>query len=99
MRQRDFHGPRTCARCGVEFSADEVTASIGWTPVRSGWRCPDCSRAYAARVAALAERLLRDHQRCDWLGTAEHSAWDECLFCDTLTAAAARVLNAPVSQR
>jgi hypothetical protein len=82
-------------RCGHEYTAEEVSASYGWTPLRSGWRCPGCSCAYQARIAKLAERLVRDHAQYRWLGAAEHSAWDECVFCDTLTAASAMLLDAP----
>jgi hypothetical protein len=64
----------------------------------AGWRCAECSRAYQARIARLAAALVRDHARYDWLGTAEHSAWDECVFCDTLTLATALLLDAPTSR-
>jgi rubredoxin len=86
-------------RCGTEYSAEEVSGSHGWSPLRSGWRCPECSRAYRARIAKLAAALVGDHTRYDWLGTAEHSAWHECVFCDTLTAATALLLDAPPSRR
>jgi hypothetical protein len=98
MCQPDFRRPRTCVRCATEYSAEEVSASHGWTPLRSGWRCPECSRTYQARIAKLAQALVRDHARYDWLGTAEHSTWDECVFCDTLTAATALLLEAPSSR-
>ena len=93
MRQEEFRKPRTCVRCGREFSADEVRRVIGWTPVRSGWRCPECSRAHLARVDALADALVRHHRRYGWAGTAEHTPYDECVFCEALAAATDRLLR------
>jgi hypothetical protein len=50
---------------------------------------------YPARIAKLAEALVSDHPRYDWLGTAERSA---CVLCDTLTLATAMLLDAPTSR-
>jgi hypothetical protein len=93
MRQADFRKPRTCVVCAKNFSGEEIRREIGWTPLRSGWRCPDCSRAHARRVAALADALIRDHRRYDWLGAAEHAPYDGCVFCDVLAAATDRLLR------
>src|SRR3954465_8252346 len=77
MGQPEFRIPRVCCRCGRGFSGEEVRRMIGWLPVRSGWRCPDCSRAHAARIDAIAEVLVRGHRRHGWAGTAEHTPYDE----------------------
>jgi hypothetical protein len=63
-------------------------------PVRSGWRCPTCSRAHLCRVDDLARTLVANHHRHGWLGTAEHTSYDECVFCEALSAATELLLRA-----
>jgi len=36
---------------------------------------------------------VRDHRGYGWAGTAEHTSFDECLFCDALAAATERLLR------
>jgi hypothetical protein len=100
----DFHPidtkpSRQCCRCDHEFTADEVQGGYGWTPLRSGWRCPDCTRAYRTRVDALVDAFLANHQSRGWVAISEHREYEECVFCDVLATATARLLSAPERQR
>jgi hypothetical protein len=52
--------------------------------VRDGWRCPDCSRAYEARIDRLARRLIAEHEQRRWMRAHEHIASEECVFCDVI---------------
>jgi hypothetical protein len=90
-----FPYPAVCVRCRRQYSAEEVRREIAWTPLRSGWRCPNCSRAHAQRINALADALVRDHSRHGWAGTAEHTAYDECVFCEVVLTATQRLLQVP----
>jgi len=80
-------------KCQREFSAEDMRRAVGWTPLRSGWRCPDCSRAHAARIDLIADVLVRGHRRHGWAGTAEHTPYDECVFCEALLVATEHLLR------
>jgi hypothetical protein len=42
---------RRCCRCGRSFAPEDLSAAgPGWSPLRDGWRCPGCTRAYEARI-------------------------------------------------
>jgi hypothetical protein len=89
----DLIPTRHCFRCGQSFSGDDVKREVGWTPTRSGWRCAACSRAHLHRVDALARTLVENHRRHGWAGTAEHTPYDECVFCEALAAATELLLR------
>lgn len=54
---------------------------FGQTPLRSGWRCGDCSRAYYKRVDARARQIVLEHPGFPW-PLPVHSQYEECLWCD-----------------
>jgi hypothetical protein len=88
------HPARTCCRCGRTFSYEEVrTPGAPWMPLRDGWRCPDCTRAYEARIERLARRLIAEHQQHRWLRADEHPVGAECVFCDVVRRATAMLLD------
>jgi hypothetical protein len=95
----EFHRPaRTCCRSGRAFSPDKFRdEGPGWSPLRDGWRCPSCTRAYEARIDRLARRLLAERQQRRWLYTHEHPISAECVFCDVIRHATALLLDAPRS--
>jgi hypothetical protein len=61
-------------------------------PLRAGWRCTQCTHRYHALIHRLATTLLEHHQQRNWLVLAEHTAWDQCIFCEVLTPATEIVL-------
>jgi len=71
----ESHRPaRTCCRCGQTFSPEELRASgPGWSPLRDGWRCPNCTRAHEARIERLARRLIAEHEQDRWMHAGEHA--------------------------
>lgn len=82
----------TCGKCGhVE---DRTIREIGWDPLKSCWRCPDCSRVYRAKLQQAAEDLILLPDR-SWLGKQEHRGYDECWDCDVKRAATWMLLKAP----
>jgi hypothetical protein len=88
------HPARSCCRCGQTFSPEELRAlGPGWSPLRDGWRCPSCTRAYEARIERLARRLIAEHGERRWLHVAEHAASTECVFCDVIRRATALLLD------
>jgi hypothetical protein len=91
----ESHRPaRTCCRCGQTFSPEELRASgPGWSPLRDGWRCPNCTRAHEARIERLARRLIAEHEQDRWMHAGEHAASIECVFCDVIRRATALLLD------
>jgi hypothetical protein len=63
-------------------------------PLRSGWRCTECTHERHAMIQRIASALIARHHQRRWLGLAEHATWDECMFCDVLAAATAISLDA-----
>jgi hypothetical protein len=92
-RTRDAHrytagGPRSCCKCGRSFDEKERHSEHrAWMPLRSGWRCSECTIEYHTMTRRIAETLVASHRQRAWLGLAEHSSWDECVFCEVLTVA------------
>jgi hypothetical protein len=85
---------RRCCRCSRTFSPAKVRVPGAlWTPLRDGWRCPDCTRAYEARIDRLARRLIADHEQHRWLRAEEHPLAAECVFCDVIRRATALLLD------
>jgi hypothetical protein len=97
----ESHRPaRTCCRCGNTFSPEELLASgPGWAPLRDGWRCPNCTRAYDARIERLARRLIAGHDQHRWMHADEHPASTECVFCDVIRRATALLLDGARASR
>ena len=90
---------RTCCRCGQTFSPDELQASgPGWSPLDDGWRCPNCTRAYEARIERLACRLIADHEQHRWLHAHEHAGSRGCVFCDVIRRAKALLLESATAR-
>jgi hypothetical protein len=86
---------RTCTTCSSEFSAEQVAdaRAVGWTPLRRGWRCPTCTRAYESRVDRLARKLIADYEWHRWLRADEHQPFDACVFCDVIRRATELLLT------
>jgi hypothetical protein len=97
----ESHRPaRACCRCQRTFVPEELRAAgPGWTPLREGWRCPNCTRAYEARIERLARKLIADHAQRRWIGACEHPMSFECVFCDVIRRATALLLDAPRTGR
>jgi hypothetical protein len=91
----ESHRPaRSCCRCGRAFSPEQVRGDgPGWSPLRDGWRCPSCTRAYQARIDRLARRLIAEHHQRRWMNAHEHVAYTECVFCDVIRRATALLLE------
>jgi hypothetical protein len=71
------------------YSPEQIKRDPAWEPTRSGWWCGDCSRERASEVRARAVELLKQTEP-RWtlaLASPEHVALDECLACETITAA------------
>jgi hypothetical protein len=64
-----------------------------WCPLHDGWRCPNCTRAYQARIERLARRLIAEHEQQRWVHAEEHTAWTECVCCDVIRRASAMLLD------
>ena len=88
---------RTCCRCEKHYDSESVgsLAGIGWTPLISGWSCPARSRARAQRVDEMARALVANHPARLWLGTNEHTRYDDCVICEVIARATDLVLSAP----
>ncbi|MDP2712291.1 MAG: hypothetical protein Q8O56_13825 [Solirubrobacteraceae bacterium] len=76
-RRTDVGPPRTCCRCGVTYPAERP----GQTPLRSGWRCGPCSRAYYEQIDRRAREIILAHPGFPW-PLPVHRKYDECLWCD-----------------
>jgi hypothetical protein len=95
IRPESHSPPRRCCRCATTFSPEQLRASgPGWVPVRDGWRCPTCTRAYEARIDRLARRLIAEHEQRRWLRAHDHIASEECVFCDVIRRATELLLEA-----
>jgi hypothetical protein len=85
---------RSCHVCRRVYAAGEIHSDPAWEPTRRGWRCGDCSRAWARHVnERVAELIASTEPR--WtlvLRSTKHSASDECLECEALEAARRRLL-------
>jgi hypothetical protein len=80
---------RSCCVCGRTCTAESVQSDPGWEPIKSGWRCGDCSRSRAREVRAGAHELIAQAEP-RWelaLRTPEHRPFDECLECEAVLAA------------
>jgi hypothetical protein len=80
---------RRCYACRRLYAPDVVHRDPAWAPTRNGWRCGDCSRAWARQVGARARALIAEVQPRWELATRtpEHAAFDECLECEATLAA------------
>jgi hypothetical protein len=87
---------RRCYACGRFYGADVVQRDPAWAPTRNGWRCGDCSRAWARHIRARARAPIAEAQPRWALATRtpEHPPFDECLECESALAAR-EILLAP----
>jgi hypothetical protein len=78
---------RVCCACARISDAERVRRDPAWEPVRSGWRCGDCTRAREREVAGRARALIAKALPRRWelvLRTPRHGVYDECLQCEAI---------------